>query len=264
MTICGVCFESRKLALCTMWDPVFKQVRVFTHNPDIKVVSSSEREAVDEVDALLTPRVPGTLISEAKPVPSRGQRIKAPQNHISISERTEKPGALHQQAQEAMMKTPHAMDKDLQNGWIFSPPIPSIEVPKPEVHVNDPLLLKTLQSLEAIASALKTDREHSDAKFNSLQRQIGSLATHQASQSRLLQAKDDSGRDNLGTFSTEVAVSSPILTSNGRVIGGLSITSSTDIHSLESLEKYKPELLATSEQIGKEAGVWSFPEKSIN
>ena len=45
---------------------------------------------------------------------------------------------------------------------------------------------------------------------------------------------------------------------------GLSITSSTDIHSLESLEKYKPELLATSEQIGKEAGAWSFPEKSIN
>lgn len=46
--------------------------------------------------------------------------------------------------------------------------------------------------------------------------------------------------------------------------GTLSITSSTDIHSLESLEKYKPELLATSEQIGKEAGAWSFPEKSIN
>jgi DNA-binding IclR family transcriptional regulator len=61
-----------------------------------------------------------------------------------------------------------------------------------------------------------------------------------------------------------ICISSPILTSNGRVIGGLSITSSTDIHSLESLEKYKPELLATSEQIGKEAGAWSFPEKSIN
>ena len=30
------------------------------------------------------------------------------------------------------------------------------------------------------------------------------------------------------------------------------------------IEKYKPELLATSEQIGKEAGAWSFPEKSIN
>ena len=43
-----------------------------------------------------------------------------------------------------------------------------------------------------------------------------------------------------------ICISSPILTSNGRVIGGLSITSSIDIHSLESLEKYKPELLATS------------------
>jgi hypothetical protein len=46
------------------------------------------------------------------------------------------------------------------------------------------------------------------------------------------------------------------------VIGGLSITSSIDIHSLKSLEKFKPHLLETSELIGKEAGAWSFPEKN--
>ena len=58
-----------------------------------------------------------------------------------------------------------------------------------------------------------------------------------------------------------ICISSPILTSNGKVIGGLSITSSIDIHSLKRLEKFKPELLETSELIGREAGAWSFPEK---
>jgi DNA-binding IclR family transcriptional regulator len=59
-----------------------------------------------------------------------------------------------------------------------------------------------------------------------------------------------------------ICISSPILTSSSKVIGGLSITSSIDIHSLKSLEKFKPELLETSELIGKEAGTWSFPEKN--
>jgi DNA-binding IclR family transcriptional regulator len=58
-----------------------------------------------------------------------------------------------------------------------------------------------------------------------------------------------------------ICISSPILTIKGRVIGGLSITSSIDIHSLESLNKFKPKLLETSELIGKEAGAWNFPEQ---
>ena len=33
------------------------------------------------------------------------------------------------------------------------------------------------------------------------------------------------------------------------------------LHSTKSLEKFKPELLETSELIGREAGAWSFPEK---
>jgi DNA-binding IclR family transcriptional regulator len=58
-----------------------------------------------------------------------------------------------------------------------------------------------------------------------------------------------------------ICISSPILSAKGRVIGGLSITSSIDIHSLESLEEYKPQLLETSKLIGKEAGAWNFPEQ---
>ena len=57
-------------------------------------------------------------------------------------------------------------------------------------------------------------------------------------------------------------VSHPLFSlKKGRVIGGLSITSSIDIHSLESLEEFKPQLLETSKLIGKEAGAWNFPEQ---
>ena len=56
-------------------------------------------------------------------------------------------------------------------------------------------------------------------------------------------------------------VSHLLFSVKGRVIGGLSITSSIDIHSLESLEEFKPQLLETSELIGKEAGAWNFPEQ---
>ena len=59
-----------------------------------------------------------------------------------------------------------------------------------------------------------------------------------------------------------ICISSPILSAKGRVIGGLSITSSIDIHSLESLQEFKPQLLKTSELIGKEAGAWNFPEQN--
>jgi DNA-binding IclR family transcriptional regulator len=58
-----------------------------------------------------------------------------------------------------------------------------------------------------------------------------------------------------------ICISSPILSSKGRVIGGLSITSSIDIHSLESLEEFKPQLLYTSKLIGREADAWNFPEQ---
>ena len=59
-----------------------------------------------------------------------------------------------------------------------------------------------------------------------------------------------------------ICISSPILSSKSRVIGGLSITSSIDIHTFESLEEFKPQLLETSKLIGKEADVWNFPEQA--
>ncbi|MGE4612119.1 MAG: IclR family transcriptional regulator [Paracoccaceae bacterium] len=57
-----------------------------------------------------------------------------------------------------------------------------------------------------------------------------------------------------------ICIAAPILTSSGRVVGGLSITSSTQRHSLADLEKLKPELLAAAHQIGEAAVSWHFPE----
>ena len=58
-----------------------------------------------------------------------------------------------------------------------------------------------------------------------------------------------------------ICISCPILSSKGRVFGGLSITSSIEIHSLKSLEVFKPQLLKTAILIGQEADSWNFPEE---
>lgn len=57
-----------------------------------------------------------------------------------------------------------------------------------------------------------------------------------------------------------ICIAAPILTHSGRVVGGLSITSSTQRHTLADLEKLKPELLASADQIGAAAETWHFPE----
>lgn len=56
-----------------------------------------------------------------------------------------------------------------------------------------------------------------------------------------------------------ISIAAPILTDSGSVIGSLSIATSTSRHSLESLEQFRPQLLATAEKIGTAAAVWQFP-----
>jgi IclR family transcriptional regulator, KDG regulon repressor len=55
-----------------------------------------------------------------------------------------------------------------------------------------------------------------------------------------------------------ICIATAILAS-GKVIGGVSITSSTNRHSLSDLEDYRSLLLATAADIGKEAVNWQFP-----
>lgn len=56
-----------------------------------------------------------------------------------------------------------------------------------------------------------------------------------------------------------ISVAAPILTPGKRVIGALSIATTTSLYSLADLEKLRPELLETAENIGQAAENWQFP-----
>jgi IclR family transcriptional regulator, KDG regulon repressor len=56
-----------------------------------------------------------------------------------------------------------------------------------------------------------------------------------------------------------ISIAAPILNANGRVIGALSIATSTTRHQLEELEAFRADLLETAEAIGAEATHWQFP-----
>lgn len=57
-----------------------------------------------------------------------------------------------------------------------------------------------------------------------------------------------------------VCIAVPILTPNGRMLGGLSITGPTSRTSLKQLEEWGPQILETAASIGREAQTWRFPE----
>ena len=57
-----------------------------------------------------------------------------------------------------------------------------------------------------------------------------------------------------------ICVAVPILTPRGRVLGGLSVTSSTSRTNLAEMEKLVPDLSATAKNIAEEAQSWRFPD----
>lgn len=59
-----------------------------------------------------------------------------------------------------------------------------------------------------------------------------------------------------------ICVSMPILTRRGRVLGALSVTSSTARTNLASLEKLVPQLRDASQKISEEAQDWRFPDQT--
>ena len=56
-----------------------------------------------------------------------------------------------------------------------------------------------------------------------------------------------------------ISIAAPILTNGGRVIGALSIATSTTRHSLDSIRAFQLDLLETARKIGEEATAWQFP-----
>lgn len=56
-----------------------------------------------------------------------------------------------------------------------------------------------------------------------------------------------------------VSIAAPIFIANGRVIGALSVATSTSRHNLSGLTAFRETLLTTAEKIGAEASSWHFP-----
>lgn len=56
-----------------------------------------------------------------------------------------------------------------------------------------------------------------------------------------------------------VSIAAPIFISNGRVIGALSVASSTTRYDLDGLTAFRSGLIETAEKIGNQASSWHFP-----
>lgn len=56
-----------------------------------------------------------------------------------------------------------------------------------------------------------------------------------------------------------ISIAAPILLNNGKVVGSVSIATTTTRHSLEDLEAFKPQLLKATKEIGETATTWQFP-----
>lgn len=88
-------------------------------------------------------------------------------------------------------------------------------------------------------------------------------ATH-GSAASLLNELPDIRRDGIAFDREEheqgiVSIAAPIFISNGRVIGALSVATSTTRYDLSSLTAFKASLLDTADKIGAQASSWHFP-----
>lgn len=85
-----------------------------------------------------------------------------------------------------------------------------------------------------------------------------------ASVEALMPVLEEIRRDGIGFDRQEheqgiISIAAPILDTNGRVLGAMSIATSTTRHSTQSLIAFRPALLNTAQKIGEEATHWHFP-----
>lgn len=88
-------------------------------------------------------------------------------------------------------------------------------------------------------------------------------STHQTAES-LMRELPEIRRDGIAFDREEheqgiVSIAAPIFISNGRVIGALSVATSTTRYSLDELTAFRSSLLSTAEKIGTQASSWHFP-----
>ena len=88
--------------------------------------------------------------------------------------------------------------------------------------------------------------------------------TTHTSQEGVMSEFEDIRRDGVAYDREEheegiISIAAPILTLSGRVIGAVSIASSTNRNSIETLTAHREALIETTEKIGAEASAWQFP-----
>lgn len=88
-------------------------------------------------------------------------------------------------------------------------------------------------------------------------------ATHRTTDT-LLEELDEIRREGIAFDREEheqgiVSIAAPVFISNGRVIGAISVATSTSRYDLAGLTKFRESLVSTAELIGKQASSWHFP-----
>ncbi|MDU8942849.1 IclR family transcriptional regulator [Ovoidimarina sediminis] len=61
-----------------------------------------------------------------------------------------------------------------------------------------------------------------------------------------------------------ICIAKPILSRSGRVLGALSVTTSTERTDLQGLDRLAPDLTQTAEAIAREAESWQFPDQKLS
>lgn len=59
-----------------------------------------------------------------------------------------------------------------------------------------------------------------------------------------------------------ICIAAPILSGGRRIIGAISVTTTTSRHSLQQLDAFQPAILKTAQEIGAEAANWQFPAQN--
>ncbi len=101
------------------------------------------------------------------------------------------------------------------------------------------------------------------AAFENQTYEIFTPNTHEAPETLALEL-DEIRREGIAFDREEheqgiISIAAPIFGGHDRVIGAISIVTSTFKMSLQEIEKYRPALLRTATQIGSEASVWPYP-----
>jgi hypothetical protein len=205
--VCSICYENRKLTLAVSWKPTYSQVKYFADNGEevFSETDSEDDEGGEDNCRVLSPYRMGSNPQKAAVLREAAlKRVKAPDNVISNSERTSKPGALSnlQKAQDVMVRKkgydsgfvvcPVAEPDKKPSGHIFEPRAPTSPPPSSSCHTTKgKVSAETQAMLEAVKQQFADGRALRDAEMGALKRQLDALANQQAAQVQKAAAKED-------------------------------------------------------------------------